>query len=128
MCDVYYTIPYQVIVVSDGRKRRLVIKDTLLSDAGEISARTNQDQADAKLRVAREYTTLYYILVVGRKADVPSNLVFFPDANRFITGLPGSSNVVERESATFAVQVYYPLSLALILLMFFGFVQFSYRY
>lgn len=44
----------RVNVVVDGLKRKLVIKDTLLSDAGEIQARTNKDESSAKLRVARE--------------------------------------------------------------------------
>ena len=44
----------RVIFVSDKKKRRLVIKDTLLSDAGEITARTNTDDASARLDVKRE--------------------------------------------------------------------------
>jgi hypothetical protein len=44
----------RVQVVVDGLKRKLVIKDTLLADAGEVVAKTNKDEASCKLRVARE--------------------------------------------------------------------------
>ena len=46
----------RVIVVSEGKKRKLIIKDTLLSDAGEITAKTNSDEAGCKLKVARKST------------------------------------------------------------------------
>ena len=43
---------FQVVVKDTVRK--LVIKDTLLADAGEITAKTNVDSTSGKLRVARE--------------------------------------------------------------------------
>ena len=45
-------------VIVDGNKRRLVIKDTMLNDAGEIEARTNKDSAKCTLKVARKYINL----------------------------------------------------------------------
>ncbi len=44
----------RVVIVADGKKRKLVIKDTLLSDAGEITCKTNTDEAGCKLDVARK--------------------------------------------------------------------------
>ena len=43
---------FQVVV--KGTVRKLIIKDTLLADAGEITAKTNVDSTSGKLRVARE--------------------------------------------------------------------------
>ena len=43
---------FQVVVKDTVRK--LVIKDTLLGDAGEITAKTNVDSTSGKLRVARK--------------------------------------------------------------------------
>lgn len=43
-------------VVSDGKKRKLVVKDTLLTDAGDVTVRTNKDESSAKLKVARKET------------------------------------------------------------------------
>ena len=43
---------FQVVV--KGTVRKLIIKDTLLADAGEITAKTNVDCTSGKLRVARK--------------------------------------------------------------------------
>ncbi len=43
---------FQVIV--DKNKRKLVIKDALLSDAGEVCAKTNVDDSACKLKVSRK--------------------------------------------------------------------------
>ena len=43
-------------VVIKDLVRKLVIKDTLLADAGEITAKTNVDSTSGKLRVARKFT------------------------------------------------------------------------
>ena len=45
---------FQVVVKDLVRK--LVIKDTHLADAGEITAKTNVDSTSGKLRVARKFT------------------------------------------------------------------------
>ena len=42
----------RVMIVVDGKKRKLIIKDTLMADAGEISVRTNTDKSAANLKVA----------------------------------------------------------------------------
>ena len=42
----------RVSIVTEGKKRKLVIKDTLLADSGEISVRTNVDKSAANLKVA----------------------------------------------------------------------------
>ena len=44
----------RVQIITEGKKRKLVIKDTLLADAGEITVKTNTDESSAKLRVACE--------------------------------------------------------------------------
>ena len=49
-------------VVIQGTKRKLVIKETALSDTGEIRAETNSDQTFCQLRDARKYISpLIYI-------------------------------------------------------------------
>ena len=42
----------RIVLVEEGKKRKLIIKDTLLADAGEISVRTNTDKATTELKVA----------------------------------------------------------------------------
>jgi hypothetical protein len=37
--------------VVDGKKRKLVIKDTHLEDAGEITCKTNRDASSCKFQV-----------------------------------------------------------------------------
>ena len=49
---------FQVVVKDTVRK--LVIKDTLLGDAGEITAKTNVDCTSGKLRVARKLIICVY--------------------------------------------------------------------
>ena len=44
----------RVQIVKDGKKRKLVFKDTLLSDAGDITVKTIMDESNAKLSVARK--------------------------------------------------------------------------
>ena len=44
----------RVQIITEGKKRKLIIKDTLLADAGDIQVRTNVDESSAKLNVARE--------------------------------------------------------------------------
>jgi titin len=44
----------RVQISANGLKRRLIIKDALLADNGEVSAKTNVDKATANLKVARE--------------------------------------------------------------------------
>ncbi|XP_059094392.1 twitchin-like [Tigriopus californicus] len=69
----------RVQIISDGLKRKLVFKDTLLLDAGEITVESIMDKASCHLKVAH--------------------------ANRFITGLPLSTDVIEREAASFTIEV-----------------------
>jgi hypothetical protein len=41
----------RVEIVVDGKKRKLVIKDTHLEDAGEITCKTNRDASSCKFQV-----------------------------------------------------------------------------
>ena len=66
-------------IVSKGKKRKLVISDTLRADGGEISVHTNTDKSKCKLKVAY--------------------------ANRFLTGMLPKTTVVEREPFTSTVEV-----------------------
>ena len=45
----------RVEIVVEGKKRKLVIKDTHLEDAGEITCRTNKDASSCKFQVKCEY-------------------------------------------------------------------------
>ena len=65
--------------MSDGKKRKLIISDTLRADGGEISVQTNTDKSKCNLRVAF--------------------------ANKFITGMPPKATVIEREPFTATVEV-----------------------
>ena len=38
--------------MSDGKKRKLIISDTLRADGGEISVKTNTDKSKCNLKVA----------------------------------------------------------------------------
>lgn len=69
----------RVEVVVDGKKRKLVIKDTHLEDAGEITCKTNKDSSSCQLDV--KY------------------------ANEFVKGLDQFVDVVEREQHVFNVEV-----------------------
>ena len=70
---------FRVKIVSDGKKRKLVICDTLRADGGEISVKTNSDKSKCNLRVAF--------------------------ANKFITGMPPKTTAIEREPFTATVEV-----------------------
>ena len=48
----------RVQIVTEGKKRKLIIKDTLLTDAGDIQVKTNTDESKAKLRVACKYSRI----------------------------------------------------------------------
>ena len=65
--------------MSDGKKRKLIISDTLRADGGEISVKTNTDKSKCNLRVAF--------------------------ANKFITGMPPKATAIEREPFTATVEV-----------------------
>ena len=45
----------RVEIVVDGKKRKLIFKDTHLEDAGEITCKTNKDSSSCMLRVARKF-------------------------------------------------------------------------
>ena len=55
----------RVFIVAEGKKRKLIIKDTLLSDSGEITVKTNTDKSSANLKVACGFFT--YILFLNLK-------------------------------------------------------------
>ena len=44
--------------VVNGKKRKLVIDEAKMEDAGEIKAITNADEASCKLHVERKYTQI----------------------------------------------------------------------
>jgi len=69
----------RVEIVVEGKKRKLIFKDTHLEDAGEITCKTNKDSSSCMLRVAH--------------------------ANMFIKGLDQFMDVVEREQCVFNVEV-----------------------
>jgi len=69
----------RVDIVVDGKKRKLVFKDTKLDDAGEISCKTNKDSSSCDLRVSH--------------------------ANVFVKSLDRTVDVVEREECTMSVEV-----------------------
>ena len=69
----------RVKIVVEGKKRKLIIADTLRADGGEISVKTNTDTSKCNLRVAY--------------------------ANKFITGMPPKAAAVEREPFTATVEV-----------------------
>jgi hypothetical protein len=68
-----------VKIIVEGKKRKLIICDTLRADTGEISVKTNTDASKCNLRVAY--------------------------ANKFITGMPPKTTAVEREPFTATVEV-----------------------
>ena len=109
---------FQVVVKDLVRK--LVIKDTLLADAGEITAKTNVDSTSGKLRVARKFTKFIVnhvnsvnhlfachgpMRIMSKRNCDRRVLALFSDANKFIKGLPSTVDVVEREALTFDVEV-----------------------
>lgn len=49
----------RVSISSEGKKRKLVINDMLLSDSGEVSVDTNVDSSKTALKVARESLASY---------------------------------------------------------------------
>ena len=44
----------RVEIVVEGKKRKLIFKDTHLEDAGEITCKTNRDSSSCILKVARK--------------------------------------------------------------------------
>ena len=40
------------VIIKEGKKRKLIIKDTLMADAGDITVKTNKDSSSCKLKVA----------------------------------------------------------------------------
>ena len=44
----------RVEIVVEGKKRKLIFKDTHLEDAGEITCKTNRDSSSCTLKVARK--------------------------------------------------------------------------
>ena len=48
----------RVEIVVEGKKRKLVFKDTHLEDAGEITCKTNRDSSSCVLKVACEYNMI----------------------------------------------------------------------
>ena len=83
-------------IVVDGKKRKLIIKDTHLEDAGEITCKTNRDSSSCTLRVACKFTML---------SSIPSFIALFVDANEFIKGMDQFVDVIEREKHVFNVEV-----------------------
>merc|ERR1719361_3181605 len=67
----------RVEIVVEGKKRKLVFKDTHLEDAGEITCKTNRDSSSCVLKVAY--------------------------ANAFVRGMEQFLDVVEREKQVFNV-------------------------
>ena len=45
----------RIQIISEGKKRKLVIKNCKLDDAGMITAKTNSDEVSAPLEVKRKY-------------------------------------------------------------------------
>ena len=45
----------RVEIVVEGKKRKLIFKDTHLEDAGEITCKTNRDSSSCILKVARKF-------------------------------------------------------------------------
>ena len=74
-----FIVLLRIKIVSEGKKRKLVISDTLRSDGGEISVKTNTETSKCNLRVAY--------------------------ANKFITGMSPKMTAVEREPMTTTVEV-----------------------
>ena len=53
-----YPIPvsrFRIQIISEGKKRKLIIKNCKLDDAGMITAKTNSDEVSAPLEVKRTY-------------------------------------------------------------------------
>ena len=48
----------RVEIVVEGKKRKLIFKDTHLEDAGEITCKTNRDSSSCVLKVARKHQNL----------------------------------------------------------------------
>ena len=48
--------------VVNGKKRKLVIDEAKMEDAGEIKAITNADEASCKLHVERKYKQIYFCM------------------------------------------------------------------
>ncbi|QQP56544.1 Uncharacterized protein FKW44_001238, partial [Caligus rogercresseyi] len=71
-------------VVVDGKKRKLVLRNAALGDAGEITCATNKDSSSSTLRVAHD--------------------------NKFIAELSSQNEGIERESHVFNLQVKDPSS------------------
>ena len=44
----------RVEIIVEGKKRKLIFKDTHLEDAGEITCKTNRDSSSCTLKVARK--------------------------------------------------------------------------
>ena len=53
----------RVEIVVEGKKRKLVFKDTFLEDAGEITCKTNKDSSSCILKVARKLCLLLISLI-----------------------------------------------------------------
>ncbi|XP_071750036.1 twitchin isoform X1 [Lepeophtheirus salmonis] len=66
-------------IVTDGKKRKLVLRNAGIGDAGEITCATNKDSSSSTLRVAHD--------------------------NKFVSEVSSQNEGVERESYVFNVQV-----------------------
>ena len=69
----------RIVIVKEGKKRKLVINGCKLEDAGQITAKTNADESTAPLKVAIN--------------------------NQFIKGMREFKQCIEREEIIFNVQV-----------------------
>lgn len=56
--DVEIISDKRVQVVKDGRKRKLVIKDAKVTDAGQYACVSNADKTQAEIVINCEYKTL----------------------------------------------------------------------
>ena len=69
----------RIVIVKEGKKRKLVINGCKMEDAGQITAKTNADESTAPLKVAIN--------------------------NQFIKGMREFKQCIEREEIIFNVQV-----------------------
>ena len=57
----------RVEIVVEGKKRKLIFKDTHLEDAGEITCKTNRDSSSCILKVARKHQNILSFSVIFRR-------------------------------------------------------------
>jgi 3-keto-L-gulonate-6-phosphate decarboxylase len=56
---MYISVYYRVQIIKDGRKRKIIIKDCKVTDAGEYTCTSNADKTECELVIQCKYYKTY---------------------------------------------------------------------